>query len=109
METTQEEIQVSCDVINLYPSIPIDKAISVLINTLNNDLDDRNTRTKLTLTDTHRLTELCLSKSYFLYENKIRLLENVDPIGLSLMVALSESYLQYLEHKTIAEGLTIQI
>ena len=108
-ETTQEEIQVSCDVINLYPSIPIDKAISVLINTLNNDLDDRNTRTKLTLTDTQRLTELCLSKSYFLYENKIRLLENVDPIGLSLMVVLSESYLQYLEHKTIAEGLTIQI
>ena len=108
-ETTLEEIQVSCDVINLYPSTPIDKAISVLINTLNNDLDVRNTRTKLTLTDTHRLTELCLSKSYFLYENKIRLLENVDPIGLSLMVVLSESYLQYLEHKTIAEGLTIQI
>ena len=29
-ETTQEEIQVSYDVINLYPSISIDKAITVL-------------------------------------------------------------------------------
>ena len=28
-ETTQEEVQVSYDVINLYPSIPIDKAIIV--------------------------------------------------------------------------------
>ena len=92
-ETTQKEIQVSYGVITLFPSIPIDKAISVLINTLNNDLDDQNTRTKLTLTDIHKLTELCLSKSYFLYENKIRLLENAGPIGLSLMVVLSESYL----------------
>ena len=108
-ETTQEEIQVSYDVINLYPSIPIDKAITVLIDTLNNDLDDLNTRTKLTLTDIHKLTELCLSKSYFLCENKIRLLENAGPIGLSLMVVLSESYLQHLEHKVIAEALAIQI
>ena len=75
-ETTQKEIQVSYDIINLYPSIPMDKAIAVLIDTLNNDLDDLNTRTKLTLTDIHKLTELCLSKSYFLYENKIRLLQN---------------------------------
>ena len=62
------------------------------MDTLNNELDDLNTRTKLTITDIHKLTELCLCKSYFLYENKIRLLENTGPIGLSLMVVLSESY-----------------
>ena len=97
------------DVTNLYPSIPIGKAINVLMDTLNNDLNDLNTRTKLTLTDIHKLTELCLSKSYFLYENKIRLLKNAGPIGLSLMVVLSESYLRYLECKTIAEALTIHM
>ena len=74
-----------------------------------NDLDDLNTRPKLTLTDIHKLTELCLSKSYFLYENKIRILENTGPIGLSLMVVLSESYLHHMEHKAMAEALTIQI
>ena len=79
-KTTQEEIQVSYDVINLYPFIPIDKAITVLIDTFNNDLNDINTRTKLTLTDIHKLTEPCLSKSYFLYENKIRFLENAGNI-----------------------------
>ena len=109
-ETSQEEIQVSYDVTNLYPSIPIDKTITVLKDTLNNYLDDLNTRTKLTLTDIHKLTELCLSKSYFLYENKMRLLENAGPIGLSLMVVvLSESYLQHLEHKEMVEALTMQI
>ena len=97
------------DVTNLYPSIPIGKAINVLINTLNNDLNDLNTCTKLTLIGIRKLTELCLSKSHFLYENKIRLLEKAGPIGLSLMVVLSESYLKHLEHKTIAEALNIQI
>ena len=80
----------------MYPSIPRDKAITVLMGTLNNNLDDLNTRTKLTLTDMNKLTELCLSKSYVLYENKMRLLENAGPVGLSLMVVLSESYLQHL-------------
>ena len=79
------------------------------MDTLNDDLNHLNTCTKLTLTDIHKSTELCLSKSYFLYENKIRLLENAGPIGLSLMVVLSESYLQHLEHKAIAEALNIQI
>ena len=93
----------------MYPSIPIDKAIEVLIDTLNNDLDDLNTRTKLTLTDIHKLMELYLSKLYFLYEKKIRLLENAGPIGLSLMVVLSETYLKYLERKAKDEALTIHL
>ena len=53
--------------------------------------------------------ELCLSKSYFLYENKVRLLENASPIGLSLMLILSKSCLEYLERKVIAVALTINI
>ena len=67
-------------------------------------LDDLNTRIKLILTDVHNLTELCLIKSYFLYENKIRLSENVNLIGLSL----SGNYLQHLQSKAIAEVLTIE-
>ena len=83
--------------------------ITVLTETLKNDLDGLNTCTKLTFTDIHKLTELCLSKSYVLYENKMRLLENAGPVGLSLMVVLSESYLQHLEHKAMVEALTMQI
>ena len=105
-EKIQVEIQVSCDVMILYPSILIDKAITVFINILNNDLDDLNICTKFTLSDIRKLTEL-LIKSYFLYEKKIRLLENAGSIDLSFMAVLSESYLHHLERKAISEVLTI--
>ena len=42
-------------------------------------------------------------------KKKIRLLENADPIGLSLIVVLSKSYLQHLQYKAIFESFTIQI
>ena len=43
-----------------------------------------------------------------LYENKLRLLENAACVGLSLMVVLSQIYLQNLEHNAMAETLIIQ-
>ena len=39
--------EVSYDIINLYPSVPINKALDVLIDQLNNDKDDLMKRTKL--------------------------------------------------------------
>ena len=36
-EIYQDEVQVSYDVVNLCPSVPVDKAINDLMDTLNND------------------------------------------------------------------------
>ena len=102
-------MQVSYGVVNLYPSVPVDKAINILMDTLNNGKEHLQERTKLTLTDIHKLTELCLSKCYFLYENNLRLFQNSGPIGLSLMVVLSECYLQKIEFKAITEALNYKI
>ena len=66
------------DIINLYPSVPINKALDVLIDQLNNDKDDLMKRTKLCLKDIYELAELCLSKCYFLWNNEIRILKNSD-------------------------------
>ena len=41
----RSEVQVSYDIINLYPSVPINKALDVLIDQLNKD--DLMKRTKL--------------------------------------------------------------
>ena len=79
------------------------------MDTWNNDKEHLQKRTKLTLTDIHKLTELCLSKCYFLYENILRLFQNSGPIRLSLMVVLSECYLQKIEFKAIAEALNYKI
>ncbi|XP_065650401.1 uncharacterized protein LOC136078552 [Hydra vulgaris] len=95
------EVQVSFDIVNLYPSIPIDEAIPVIIDILNADIDDLKTRTKLTLADIHQLIELSLSICYFLYEDNIRVIPNSGPIGLSLMVVMAEAFLQNIERKAL--------
>ena len=103
------EIQTSFDVVNLYPSVPIEKAVAVIIEILNNDIDDLRKRTKLTLTDTHKLIELCLSTNYFIFDNRVRILENPGPIGLALMVVISEASLQCLEERALQEALATSL
>ena len=84
MKTFPTKIQVSYDVVNLYPSFPLDKAIDVIVEYLENDFNNVKRRTKLTLVDIHQLIELCLSECYFLYYNLIWKLYNSGPIGLLL-------------------------
>ena len=45
-----------------------------------------------------QLLELCLSKCYFLHNDVISTLENSGALGLSIMVVLSQCYLQRIEH-----------
>ena len=73
---TRNEVQVSYDIINLYPSVPINKALNVLIDQLINHKDDLMKRTKLCLKYIYELAEFCLSKCYFLWNNEIRILKN---------------------------------
>ena len=65
------EVQVFCDIINLYSSVPINKVLDVLIDQLNNDKDDLMKRTKLCLKDIYELAQFCLIKCYFLWKNEL--------------------------------------
>ena len=100
-----DEVQVSYDVVNLYPSVPIKESIEVLIGQLNQDRENLQSQTKLTINEIKELLELCLSKCYFLYDDQIHVLENKGPIGLSLTVTMAESYLQHLEDQAIDDAL----
>ena len=95
----------SYDIVNLYPSVPSNKALDVLIDQLNNQKDDLMKRTKLCLKDIYELAKLCLSKCYFLWNNEIRILKISGHIGLSYMVVLSKIYVQNLEHKALTLNL----
>ena len=108
-DISPDEIQVSYDVVNLYPSIPIDQAINVIIDLLSRDIDDLKSRTKLSLTDIHQLVELCLSLNYFLFEHQIHVIDNSGPIGLALMVVIAEAFLQFIELSAINKALTLKI
>ena len=99
------EIQVSFDVVAMYPSVPIKKAIVVIMDMLKADFDQVKKRTPFNLKHIKSLMELCLENSYFLWNNEIRLLVDSGPIGLSLMVVVAESFLQSIEKRafTIAK------
>ena len=84
------ETQVSYDVVNLYPSVLLDRSIQVIVEFLQDDHAELKKRTKLSLAEIQQLLELCLSGCYFLYNNLIWTLENSEPIGLSIMAVLSE-------------------
>ena len=94
------EIQVSYDVINLYPKVPLKEAINVFLDLLSSDTELKS-RTKLTIIEIKRLVELCLNRCYFLWNGSIYELQNSGPIGLSLMVVMAESFLQHIEAKAI--------
>lgn len=96
-----DEVQVSYDVVALYPSVPVKKAIENLIDILNRDINEFKERTIFKLKHIKQLIEVCLYKSYFLWSDKIHCLSDSGPIGLSLMVVLAESFLQTLESRSL--------
>ena len=101
----EDEVQVSYDVVNLYPSVPINDSINIMAELLSKDNNLKN-RTKLSIHDIRTLIELCLSKCYFLWEEKFYQLKNSGPIGLALMVVMAEGFLQYHEKRAIELALT---
>ena len=72
---------------------------------LSEDSEDFSTRTKLSLNDVKTLIDLCLNKCYFVWDNQIRTLDDAGPIGLSLMVVISEAFLQKIERVSINSAL----
>ena len=103
------KIQTSFDVVNLYASVPIDEAVTVIIEILNNKIDDLQKRTKLTLTDIGKLIELCLSTNYFIFDNRVRILENSGQIGLAVMDVIPEAFLQRFEDRALQEALATNL
>ena len=64
------------DVVNLYPSVPLDRSIQDIVDFLQEDHSELKKRIKLNLTNIHQLLELCLSECYFLFNNVIWTREN---------------------------------
>jgi hypothetical protein len=102
------ETQVSYDVVALYPSIPIEKAIEVMTDIIVSDINEMKKRAKLSIHDC-KMMELSLSLCYFLWKDKIYNIKNAGPIGLSLMVVMAEGFLQRLEEKAINQALQQKI
>ncbi|XP_065652946.1 uncharacterized protein LOC136080259 [Hydra vulgaris] len=95
------EFQVSFDIVNLYPSIPVKESIDILLEQLRNSPVFKS---KLSFSEIKILLDLCLSNCYFLHESNIHTLKDAGPIGLSLMVVMAESFLQHYEEKALLQA-----
>ena len=103
----KDEVQVSYDVVNLYPSVPLTKAIKIFVDMLNQDEGIKN-RTKLRINEIRTLVKLCLSKCYFIWNDEVHQLKDSGPIGLSIMVVIAECFLQFIEKQALDEALRKQ-
>ena len=68
-EIEPNEVQVSYDVVNLYPMVPLKEATNVVLDLARNNDYNIKTKTKLNIEEIKTLIELCLSRCYFLWNN----------------------------------------
>ena len=73
------EVQVSFDVLNLYPSIPLKEATKVILDLLKEDHSYSN-YTRLKLNEIKEMIELCISRCYFIWNEEIHVIKDSGPI-----------------------------
>ena len=76
----------------LFPSIPISEANALILSLLKND-PNLHLRTKMSPEEICELISLCLSSSNFIYNDRLHTQEDSGPIGLSLMVTVSQVWM----------------
>ena len=85
---------VSFDATALFPSVPINDCITYIHKLLTEDTT-LHLRTKLTPDDICDLIRTCLSTSDFVYDDRHHTTNDSGPIGLSLMVCVSQIWMAY--------------
>ena len=88
------ERMVSFDAAALFPSVSIGDCIQHILSLLTQD-QDLHKRTQLTPTDITDLIKVCLSSSDFLYNDRHHTTKDSGPIGLSLMVLVSQIWMMH--------------
>ena len=97
------ERMVSFDATALFPSVPIGDATKLIHDILEQD-QTLIQRTKLSPTEICDLISLCLQSSNFIYNGRHHTQRDSGPIGLSLMVTVSQLWMLNTMEKAIAEA-----
>ena len=99
----QNEKMVSFDATALFPSVPIMDATKLIKEMLEKD-ETLAARTRLSPGEICDLISLCLSSSNFIYNDRHHTQKDSGPIGLSLMVTVSQIWMIDTMHKAITEA-----
>ena len=90
----EDDILVSYDATALYPSIPLQECIQIIMEKVKND-DTLSQRTKLTPDDIETLLNLCLTTSQFVFDGTTYSANDSGPIGLSLMTTVADFWMTH--------------
>ena len=95
------ESQVSFDVVSLFTSIPFETARAIVLDRLSNDctLEDR---TNLTITELTQALDICLTSSYFTYNNKCYEQIFGIPMGSSLFPIIANMVMEDFEEQALS-------
>ena len=91
----------SFDVVSLFTSIPLETARAIVLNRLSNDctLEDR---TNLTITELTEALDICLTSTYFTYNNKCYEQIFGTPMGSSLSPVIANMVMEDLEQQALS-------
>ena len=90
----------SYDATALFPSVPINDALDHILLLLEED-PSLPLRTRLTPYDVIDLATMCLSSSNFVYDGRHHTTNDSGPIGLSLMVTVSQIWMVHTMEEAI--------
>ena len=100
MKIDEKDIQASFDVVALYPSIPIEKALSCVREKLMLD-ESLADRTEWKVDDIMKLLSICLETHFKTIDGRIYSQIDGTPIGKSISGPLADIFMIYFEEEYI--------
>ena len=100
IQVDKDDIQASFDVVALYPSIPIDKALDCVRERLQND-ETLAARTEWKPDDIVNLLKICLETHFKTLDGRIFTQTDGTPIGKSISGPIADIYMNWFEEQYV--------
>ena len=103
LELDDDEIMVSYDVSSLFTAVPVNDAIQIINDRLQND-NTLADRTNLDVDDITDLLEFCLSNTYFMYQGETYQQTHGAAMGSPASPIVANLYMEHFEQKAISSA-----
>ena len=96
----ENECLVVFDVVSLFTSVPVDKALALVLKLLASD-DSLPSRTRLSISDVKQNLQVCLDSTVFSYKKSFFKQTFGTPKGSCISPIIANLYMEHIEHTAI--------